>query len=53
MSEQHTLPMDLHTADYFQKTKALRHNRKAWTARTWWVLFGLVTVFLVFMMGPR
>lgn len=46
MSDQHTLPMDLHTADYFQKAKALRSGRKTWTPRTWLILFGVVGVVL-------
>lgn len=51
MSEQHTLPKDLHTADYFQKAKALRNERTTWSPRTWWALFGAVVVVLILMSG--
>jgi len=52
MSKQPSLPIDVHTADYFQKTRAL-HDRNTWSPRIWWVLFGAVVLFLLFMIGPR
>ena len=48
MSNQQSLPMDVHTADYFQKTKVLRSG-KAWSARVWGLLFAGLTVFVLVM----
>ena len=51
MSNRQSLPLDLHTADYFQKTKALR-GRNTWSPRVWVILFTAVLVLLLVMMGP-
>ncbi|MDX2473151.1 MAG: hypothetical protein QNL91_05535 [Candidatus Krumholzibacteria bacterium] len=51
MSNRQSLPLALHTADYFQKTKALR-GRNTWSPRVWVILFMAVLILLLVMMGP-
>ena len=51
MSNQQSLPIHLHTADYFEKTKALR-AKSTWSRRIWILLFAAVLTFLVVMLGP-
>ncbi len=47
-----SLPAGLHTADYFQKTKALRNGRTTWSPRVWVLLFLGALVLVLVMMGP-
>ena len=48
MSTPQSHPMQLHTADYYQKTKALR-SRHTWSRGTWASLFGTAIVAYVVM----
>ena len=45
LSNIQSLPLHLHTSDYYQKTKALR-GRETWSKRIWSLLFGAGLVLI-------
>lgn len=48
MPDPQSLPIQLHTADYFQKTKALR-GRSPWSGRVWAMLYGAGIMVLLIL----